>query len=72
MGGAAHEGIAKENKRLDMIGGCWQTSQQGKVGKSKQVTRNRESIVLGVSWEMASRKDTSQRQVGNLKVKWPC
>lgn len=42
-----------------------------KYRKSKQVTRNSVPIVLGISWEMASRK-VSKRQVGNLKVKQPC
>jgi hypothetical protein len=46
-------------------------ASSAKYRKSKQATRNSVPIVLGISWEMASRKESSKRQVGNLKVKWP-
>lgn len=45
VGGTAHGGTAKENRRLDRFRGSWQ-SQQGKVGKSQQVTRNRVPLFL--------------------------
>lgn len=72
VGGTAHRGTAKENKRLDRFrGDPGRRSQQGKVGKSQQVARNSVPLFLESHGKLQAER-VSVRGKCILKAKQPC